>query len=615
VLRTMTFVDERPPVDVELDRLVREARGLSMPPGPGLIVAREEHGAMTLSGSTSWSDWNAHAARYLVSDQYAPQFCRGKGEPYDADAWLDALLTTCSRDALLHAITAGTRVARVGGGALDEWTTHVLNVVEASLSARMREALVSGDGGPTRVFLARQPLLLALKLSLSRPPPARPGTGDPFVVATLLSHHAAREPVRARRPLAGAPRIGGLPEPLAMEVVANTLFNLPVEFGDLLARTELIWSANESRLARTRPRLPLEQMLIEAVGLGLDDLLTVAFALFAHAAEASVAGARQLDLSSLGLPQATIDAFLARFAATESELTALLGKQQGEWAFLPLEDSPLLRVGRSTVIVIDETLLQRRFTSGLYWLVHDHEKRIDEQDRRAWTQVYSELVEIHAEDIVQRLAPPVLGGSAFFTEEQLAKLGGSAVDCGIDFGDVVLLADVVQHQMTVPTRMMCEPKSFEADMRATVLKKVKQLDGSIRRLLDKPNHPDHPLGRRPARILPLVVQGADFPVNPVTVRHARTEANKLGLLEFAECAPLIIVTLDELEAMDALLTSTTAAARDIFVEYSGTGAENSLRNFIVERFGGSGLHRSGPIQDALDRVLGMVMKRLDPSGP
>lgn len=45
--------------------------------------------------------------------------------------------------------------------------------------------------------------------------------------------------------------------------------------------------------------------------------------------------------------------------------------------------------------MIDEVLLQRRFTNALYWLVHDHERdQIDDDARRTWTQVYSELVEL-----------------------------------------------------------------------------------------------------------------------------------------------------------------------------------------------------------------------------
>lgn len=35
------------------------------------------------------------AHRYLVSDQYAPQYCQLKGVPYTEDGWLRSLLALC----------------------------------------------------------------------------------------------------------------------------------------------------------------------------------------------------------------------------------------------------------------------------------------------------------------------------------------------------------------------------------------------------------------------------------------------------------------------------------------------------------------------------------------
>jgi len=429
---------------------------------------------------------------------------------------------------------------------------------------------------------------------------------DPFVTATLLSHYAAREPASARIPDVASRRIGGYPVPLAMEIVANGLFNAPLEYGDVLARTRLLWTSYEQRLTRAKPRLPLRDLLKEATGLELDDLLVLAFGAFAYA-DTSVAGAVQtLELASMRLPQSTLDAFLARFSATEAELAVALDGTEGQWAFLPVEDTPLLRTGATAAAVIDIRLMQRRFTSALYWLVHDHEKAIGDRHRRLWTQVYSELVEHYAEDILTRLAPSDDGRTTFFTEEELDLLGDSAVDCGIDFGDYVLLADVVKHQRTVPTRSLCQVDAFERDMQATVLKKVRQLNGSARALLDKPTHPGHPTGSRPNRILPVVVQGADFPVNPVTVGYAREEAADDGLLTQPECDPLMILTLDELETLDSLVHTGRATAAEVFRGYAETGAEDSLRNFIIETYGGSGLTRPPQMQRALNEVIGMV---------
>lgn len=594
----------------ELDQLVAAARRLKAPEGPALLVPRRV--GETPTAPDGRRGWGRHFARYVISDEYVPQFLAEQGAAYGIDRWPVALLNLCHRDDLLRALTAATRVAHEGGEALTEWTRYVLSSVDPTLGKYLQASVEVTDGGPPRVFMARQPLLLALRLILDGGTTTPEGSGDPFVVVTLLSHYAAREPANAGS-ADDEPRIGGFPAPLAMEIVQNNLFHSADHFGDLLARTYLLWTAYESRLVRHPPREPLQQMLLAATGLTLDELITMAFAVFSQATQSRLGDVRMLDMSSLRLPQPAIDAFLARFSVTAEELAQHLSQESGPWAFLPIEDTPLLRIGPTSVAVIDERLLQRRFTSALYWLVHDHEKEAHgDQARRAWTQTYSELVEIHAEDILSRLAPILLGGgSAFFTEEHLGQLGDSAVDCGVDFGDFVLLADVVQHQMTVPTRLLGRVSTFETDMQATVLKKAKQLHGSARALLAKSTHPAHPLGRRPTRILPVVVQGADFPVNPVTTTYAREKAAAAGWLTQPECDPLLIVTLDELEMVEALVQAGTTATGEVICGYAASGARDSLRNYIVDLHGGSKLRRSEPVQKALDDVFTVVERRLD----
>jgi hypothetical protein len=560
-------------------------------------------GAMA-TGNSQPSRWEDHTARYLVVEDYGPAYCRIKGEEYDEKAWVSALLQMCSRNQLLVAISAGTRAAGAGKATTDDWETYVLEHVDTDLAGLLRDVLRRSDGGPPRVLIARQPLLLALKMVLENPSPGV-GTSDPFVVATLLSHYAARHSYAGRRQSEASRKIAGFSEQLAMEIVANHLFNMPLDFGDLLARTRLLWTAYEERLVRYKARRPLGELLVEATGLGLDDLLVLAFGVFAHADSGKAGDAQPLDLTSTGLPQDSIDRFLARFSATTEELSRILVDQHGDWELLPIEDTPLLRVGVGQVVVLDIRLFQRRFTSALYWLVHDHERSIGDAERRRWTQAYSELVEIYAEDILKGFAGQK---HIFFTEEQLMPLGGSAVDCGIDFGDFLLLADVVQHQMTVPTRMLCNADAFERDMKATVLKKVKQLDGSASALLGQTARPDHPIGRRPHRILPIVVQGADFPVNPVTVKYAREKALEEGLLRQPECAPVMVCTLDELEMIAALERSGLATAQEVLGEYAATGAEHALRNFVIARYGGTNLARSPRMQQALDQVFDLVQE-------
>ena len=84
----------------------------------------------------------------------------------------------------------------------------------------------------------------------------------------------------------------------------------------------------------------------------------------------------------------------------------------------PLQARPLLRLN-DDVVVLDEQYLVERVTRGLHWLVHDHEKTVyGENPRRAWIQVWSEMIETRAEDELRQLAPRLIGGGrAFFTKK------------------------------------------------------------------------------------------------------------------------------------------------------------------------------------------------------
>ncbi len=73
----------------------------------------------------------------------------------------------------------------------------------------------------------------------------------------------------------------------------------------------------------------------------------------------------------------------------------------------------------------------------------------------------------------------------------------------------------------------------------------------------------------------------------------------------------MIVTLDELEMVEALVQVGGSSADELFRGYAASGARDSLRNFIVDVLGGSTLRRSKPMQQALDDVFDTVTARLD----
>lgn len=609
----------RASTDPGLDRLVAEAMVSRAPLGPALLVPRGAVGGHLLgldlprAEAVTTSGWGDHVGVYLICDEYVPAYLAQDGRSCVPELWARMLLQSRTQEELLCSLASALYVAGAPGDdgrqLRRDWSEHVLSALDSSLAAGISAAL--RQPGADRVLLARQPLLQTLKLVLAHAPISISGDRrvDAATIVTLLSHYASRE---SHSPRPDEPLLGGYPESLAMSLVQNAYFNAEDDFGDTLARFRQLWTAYESRLQRYPPRAPLRQMLREATGMDLDDILTLGFALFSQSVKNTVRTAYPLDLASLGLPRDVVEAFLFRFSATAHEHAAALATRPGEWEFLPLEDRPVLSLGGTTASALDVRFLQARLTSGLYWLVHDHEKKTHgEQARRAWTQTFSELVELHVEDQLRRMAPPIIGGAtSFFTEEDLAALGGSTSDAGIDFGSAVLLAEIVQHQITVPTRQLGDVRAFRRDMEMSVLKKAQQLNSTVDVLLREPMHPKSPLDRRPTKIFPIVVQGAPLPVTPVTVRYARDEATLRGYFKQPECTPLLIVNVSELEILEGLVVSGRANVVGVLEAWVATGATDSLRNHIISAYGGATLSRNPVVATALDDQFQIVIERL-----
>jgi hypothetical protein len=62
--------------------------------------------------------------------------------------------------------------------------------------------------------------------------------------------------------------------------------------------------------------------------------------------------------------------------------------------------------------------------------------------------------------------------------------GGNA-DVIIDLGDGIAVFEIVSHRLTVPTRISGRRTSFDSDMEARVFKKVRQLNDTVRSLVDE----------------------------------------------------------------------------------------------------------------------------------
>lgn len=605
------------PLDPALDAAVARARALRQPESPALLVAAAtpdnlpglvlparvpQRGALLRDGLA-----------YLTAQEYVPDYLSSKGLTDGVPEWTNELLAAAPRDDLIRTLTAALNVADAGGvegvHKQKQWAEHVFGAVEPALADALIAAL--SDPSKPRVLLARQPLLLALRQVLARSAKGRSSARlDLPTVVTLLSHAAAPDHHRSAH---SEPLLGGLPESLAMEYIQNSYFNAEHDFGNALARFRLIWTEYEQRLVRYKPRIPLKDLVLESTGVDLDDILTIGFALYAQAVQADVVnGPRQTDLSQLRLPQAAVDAFLARFSYEADDFARETAGMSGDWQLLPFEARPVLRLGRHHAAVLDVRLLELRLTAGLYWLIHDHERDVTGGSARMkWTQTYSELMELYVEDLFGRMAPPLLDGkSTVFTEEALRPLGGRTADLGVDFGSAVLLADVIQHQLTLEARNDGNIDAYKKDVEKSIVGKAVQVSDTIDVLRSRASHPKNPLGRMPERLLPMVIQGAAFPITPVTVTHARQRVAEEGALQQSGVAELLIANVSELEMLEGLHAADVAGVAETLEGWLSDEPTVALRNYMIRRHGRALPGRSPALQAALDNQFKIVERKL-----
>jgi hypothetical protein len=559
---------------------------------------------------------------YLVASEYLGPCEAARGRAFDRDAWISALLALHPRDQYVYQLAALNHATN-DLALLDEYQQRFLARVAPDVAEVVRLALAGRVDGQPRRFLARQIVLLALRLVLVPPDPA-PATDanltaglanlDLEVAAVLLAQLAADAITQRRQD--DEPRFGGTAESLAMEVIASHLFNERDDPGDLLARYRLLWTRYGDQLKRVRLRRRPVELLEEAAGLDFDDLTALGFGYYAAALSYRPDTPVVVNaFANIAIGRPVIEQFLGLFSSTTDELVQVLRDRQLPWQMLPLAERPLLRVG-DNVIVLDERYLLDRVTRGLYWLVHDQEKlQHGEQARVLWTQAYGEMIESRAEDQLRQLAPPLVtsAASTFFTEEDLQRAFPSSknIDAGIDFGADVVLAEVVSATVTVATRETPDAESFRKDAEKIVMKKARQLHATAVNLLTDPQPAGSPLRAPARRIFPVVVCGGQFPVNPITLRDVKRQLTTEGLLTDGRIQPLVLLDLEELEACDALHETRHVTMPQLVGDWQQSAYhEASLRSYLSFRYGGQNIGRSADLRAALASSTKIMQERL-----
>lgn len=582
-------------------------------------------GLVPVDTSSAWFDQYVKA--YVTAGDYLTGALAAAGLPFDSAPLISSLLRLYPSDVYLPVLVALNHAAH-HPELVEAYQERFLARLNPVMAENVRRALDGRADGVRRVLLARQPVLRAMRAVLTHRPPQGASAGDlgglapgldPELAGMLLVHLVAAQ-LRAPQS-AGGPLIGGLPEGLAMDMLANGLFHSSERPDVLLARTRMLWSTYGSQIDLAKLKLrarPLE-LLREATSLDFEDIAALTVAYYGYIRALQPDGLPGVNaFAGIAVSRRIVETYLGSFASTMDELTDKLEARPGAWQMLPIQERPLLRVGE-VVFVLDEQYLIERATQGLYWFVHEHERDLDdERGWKRWNGAYASMVERRVEDQLRRMTPLLIGdNSAFFTEEalQAAFPRRKNADAGIDFGELTLLAEVVTGQVALTTRENADVAAFGKDIEKFFLKKARQLDETAASLLRDPQPDGSPLDKPARRILPVAVRGGQFPINPVTRRHIEDALQNGGLLNYRRpatpIAPIAPLDLEELEICETLHETGNLALHDLIRQWqkSDDYAESSFRSFLSQAYGGP-FARPADLQAELARTLSLIAARL-----
>lgn len=484
------------------------------------------------------------------------------------------------------------------------------------IRALLEAALRDGPGEPTTGFVSRQAILAAMRivLTLEEPDPdERPAVAE--IIVAILLVHAVASTLGSAGP-DSEEMLGIAPAPLSLEIIQNSLFYQVEDIWSLIDRQVRLWHEYGSKLLKTTPRLPPSELVQDATGIELEDILALGLGLYAHLQGWSPGQEIWMkdDFNST-MPRDHIEKVLTLISATPEKFQRHLQDTTTPWDFMVFQTLPVLR-DDNRLLVLDEALLINRVLDGLYWMVHEHERDIGgDRGWQQWTYVFGEMVELMVEDRLRSMAPPILGSAdkTYYGEEDFSSaFRGKSCDAAIHFGSHMCLVEIVSGQVTRGTRFQGLIASFKRDTEKLVMKKARQLhESAISVLQDEEALTGYP-PTTGLRIMPVVVAGGGYPVNPITIEYIRGLLHEEGLFEDPRIGPLSIIDLGELEMLEGL-SERGESLPDLLRQYHDSSlARMPLRNYLIHKYAGLAViaFRPGRMTASVQKTMTEIMRRL-----
>lgn len=570
----------------------------------------------------------------FTAEEYVPGFLAGLRRGYTQVCWTEHLLMRQPREVLLHALAALAR-AQLQPNPDAAVLAVIREALPAALFAAMETALRAPTGGPGRHLLEPAIILRAMRLAAERALPEDRFLNerlDPYglpsqvesdhglIASAVLLVHAIGDTFGLARGREGSDRpFGASSEAIGAELLRSSLFSDNDPPANQLGRTRRMWHHHGQHLRREEPPVLPLALAEQALGLPVDDVLTLGFVAYADALSTGLLDAPARKASAilerapdLGLAQWQL--FLDRFAGTADELTTSSLAATGDWSMSYLRQHPLLRLADDAILVLDPALLLSAITGGLYYRVFDHERDESDARRLAWTRVYGEMHELHVGDLVDAIAGRD-GSTAMFTEDDIAVAypgGGKIADFGFFHGDTCVLVEAVSGRFTLGSSEDGDLKALATDLEKIVLKKSRQLDETAAKILDRPKPTSGPLAHPATQVLPVIVTAGSFNVAPMTRQHLQQLLDRKQLLTDPRIGKLAVLSVRDFEfSIDVVTHKRVPLSKLLRGWHASRYRDASFTTYLAGRFHRPGrvVKRSTLLQQALDDSFQIILGR------
>jgi len=398
-------------------------------------------------------------------------------------------------------------------------------------------------------------------------------------------------------------------------------------FGNALARTWAIFGRLHPDSPDINPDVPLDQWLQEDYGLGLEQQISLGFALFAHlgtrgGSEEQFTSALTRDalagiFHSMELSEGECEAAEAMIAAPPTWFRGEIESQTLEqlcWNRVPFMQRPLIRLQSGQYLLQSPRALLAWIADGVHYRCLDAARRRDAVG--TYTTRVGKLTERYVLQLVESAhqEPRLPGAGKVHGDKKFAN-GIDSSDVTITYPNEVVLMEVASHRLTVESKRDGDQRALERDLTEMVGRRPKQLRRSIDAM--KPNQGgqaatlryQHLEPARIARFWPMIITMTPVHWSPVLEEFLASSLAELDGRTDVEA--LDVIAVEDLEALVAITEQTGRPLANLLAAKQETvGAHGDVRTWLVQDRHIPNIARPCYLDDALEEAMNVATRLL-----